>query len=84
MRNKSDHGSSELHWPFIAAWVCCVIPYVLQYAWRPAPQVISPELRNAFGLAALDISLLAGLETWIAPRHRIKLLPGYGQAHGGA
>ncbi len=84
MRNKSDHGSSELPWPFIVAWVCCVIPYFLQYALRPAPQVMSPELRTAFGLAVLGTSPLAGLETWLAARDRTKLLPGYGQAHGGA
>ena len=84
MRNNSDHSSSELHWPLIVAWVCCVIPYLLRYALRPAPQVMSPELRTAFGLAALGISPLAALETWLTARDRTKLLPGYGQAHGAA
>ncbi len=84
MQNKSDYGSSELPWPLIVAWVCCVIPCFLQYILRPAPEVMSPELRTAFGLAGLGTSSLGGLETWLAVRDRTELLPDYGRAHGGA
>jgi len=44
MRDKPVQVGSELHWPFIAAWVCCVIFYFLQYALRSAPGVMIPEL----------------------------------------
>ena len=37
MRDKPVQVGSEFHWPFIAAWVCCVIFYSLQYALRSDP-----------------------------------------------
>jgi MFS family permease len=61
MQDKSVRGSSEFHWPFIAAWAICVVFYFLQYALRSAPGVMVPELTAAFGLSALGLSSLIGL-----------------------
>jgi sugar phosphate permease len=61
MQDKPVQVGSEFHWPFIAAWVCCVIFYFLQYALRSAPGVMIPELTSSFGLSALGVSSLIGL-----------------------
>jgi MFS family permease len=61
MRDKPVQVGSEFHWPFIAAWVCCVNFYFLQYALRSAPGVMIPELTSSFGLSALGVSSLIGL-----------------------
>jgi hypothetical protein len=61
MRDKPVQVDSEFHWPFILAWVCCVIIYFLQYAPRSAPGVMILELTPSFGLSALRVSSLIGL-----------------------
>jgi MFS family permease len=61
MQTASVQRSTELHWPFIMAWACCVLFYFLQYALRSAPGVMVPELTTAFGLSALGVSALIGL-----------------------
>src|SRR5664279_5133579 len=61
MRDKPVQVGSEFHWPFIVAWVCCVIFYFLQYALRSAPGVMVPELTSSFALSALGVSSLIGL-----------------------
>jgi len=50
-----------VHWPFVVAWLFCLVFYFLQYAIRSAPGVTIPELEAAFGLTALGISSLVGL-----------------------
>jgi MFS family permease len=49
------------HWPFVVAWLLCLVFYFGQYAIRSAPGVMIPELEAAFGLSALGISSLVGL-----------------------
>ena len=61
MASNTVRREPELHWPFIAAWACCVAFYFLQYALRSAPGVMLPELTSAFGLSALGVSALIGL-----------------------
>jgi len=61
MSDKPMRADSDLHWPFVAAWGCCVVFYFLQYALRSAPGVMVPELTAAFGLSALGVSSLIGL-----------------------
>ena len=61
MRTDTALRTTELHWPFIAAWAGCVLFYFLQYALRSAPGVMVPELTSAFGLSALGVSALIGL-----------------------
>jgi MFS family permease len=61
MQTTSVQRSTELRWPFIMAWACCVLFYFLQYALRSAPGVMVPELTTAFGLSALGVSALIGL-----------------------
>ncbi len=50
-----------ISWPFVVAWLFCLVFYFLQYAIRSAPGVTIPELEAAFGLTALGISSLVGL-----------------------
>jgi len=50
-----------ISWPFVVAWLFCLVFYFLQYAIRSAPGVSIPELEAAFGLTALGISSLVGL-----------------------
>jgi MFS family permease len=61
MQDNSARPGSEFHWPFVAAWILCVVFYFLQYALRSAPGVMVPELTAAFGLSALGVSSLIGL-----------------------
>ena len=59
MQDKSARDGSGLHWPFIAAWACCVVFYFLQYAMRSAPGVMIPELTAAFALSAAATAAVA-------------------------
>ncbi|WP_454918628.1 MFS transporter [Xanthobacter sediminis] len=52
---------SGILWPFVIAWIFCLIFYFQQYAFRSAPGVMVPELTSAFGLSALGVSALVGL-----------------------
>ena len=45
---------------FVIAWVCCLAFYFFEYAVRSAPAVMIPELSNAFGVSALDVSQILG------------------------
>jgi hypothetical protein len=54
MRDKPVQVSSEFHWPFIAAWVCCAIFYSLQYALRSDP--VSALMTPVYGWVLVAVS----------------------------
>ncbi|MGE4481389.1 MFS transporter [Acidocella sp.] len=61
---QSEPKRSEpviLSWGFVAAWLICLLFYLLQYAMRSAPSVMIPQLSSIFGLSALGISTLVSV-----------------------
>ncbi|MFG1284976.1 MFS transporter [Xanthobacter autotrophicus] len=61
MQVEPTKSRSGILWPFVIAWIFCLIFYFQQYAFRSAPGVMVPELTSAFGLSALGVSALVGL-----------------------
>jgi MFS family permease len=58
--NAKPFGNTGVARAFAIAWVCSLAFYFFEYAVRSAPAVMLPELSNAFGVSALDVSQILG------------------------
>src|ERR1700743_940059 len=58
--DTNPSANSGISRAFAIAWVCSLAFYFFEYAVRSAPAVMLPELSNAFGVSALDVSQILG------------------------